>query len=97
LALSATVALIILPLIAIPVFGVVWSLGNALERPDDPFGLGVLLGLGIPCLASIAVTRWVGGVHWVVAILFGIASGGIAAFVLFVGYLVGCRATDCGS
>ena len=94
LALSAMVALIILPLLAIPAYLAGWSMG---PDPSAKDGVGVLLGLGVPALLSVVITRWGGNASWIVAILLGLASGGIAAFVLFVGYLVGCAATDCGS
>ena len=92
--LSATVALFILPLLAIPAYRAGLSLSS---DPNDKAGLGVMLGLGVPTLLSMVITRRGGGASWVVAILLGLASGVIAAFVLFVGFLVGCAATNCGS
>ena len=92
LALRLTVALIIVPLLAIPLY----LAGRSMD-PSNRDGLGVVLGLGIPALLSIVLMRWGGATNWIVAILLGIASGGIALCVLFVGLLVGCSATDCGS
>jgi hypothetical protein len=93
-ALVTALALLVVPMVAIPAFFVGWKLRFG---QSDPFGIGVLVGLATPVLASTFVMRWGVPIRWLVAIALGAASGVVAAFVLSVAYLVGCDATSCGS
>jgi hypothetical protein len=92
-ALVTALALLVVPMVAIPAFFVGWKLRFG---QSDPFGIGVLV-LATPVLASTFVMRWGVPIRWLVAIALGAASGVVAAFVLSVAYLVGCDATSCGS
>ena len=71
------------------------SVGNEIVASQGVRDALLLPALVIPALLSIFITRWGGPTSWLIAAALGIVSGGIAAFVLLVAFLVGCSATDC--
>jgi hypothetical protein len=89
------IALVLVPLTAIPLYLVGQRVANALDddSSNGVFALGVVLGVGGPALlATIVAWR---RARPAIAVALGLASGAIAVAVLLASFVVYCSAVAC--
>ena len=94
---AVVLALVVFPFFAVPVYLVGQGIADSLDddRTNGVLALGLMLAVGLPSLASIAVGRRWGGMRWVVALALGLASGCLSLGVLLVFFLAACTAANC--
>jgi hypothetical protein len=92
---ALALALIVVPLISIPAYLVGDNVGNEIVASQGVREALLLPALVAPALLSAIIAHGRGPTTWFMASALGIVSGGIAAFVLLVAFVVGCSATDC--
>ena len=88
-------ALLLLPLLALPLFLLGGRIAEGLDddRSNGVFALGILLGIGGPALVDALLAYRRRG--FALALVLGSASGLISAAVLIVSFIVYCDSRDC--
>jgi hypothetical protein len=89
-------ALVALPLLPVPIYLVGSATARTLDT--DPtngvLALGLVLGVGLPAVTSLALARSWGQLGWLPTTL-GVASGVASVGVLFVAFAAYCSTVTC--
>jgi hypothetical protein len=95
LARVAAAALLLPPLLAVPLFVLGGRIANGLDddASNGVFALDLLLGIAGPVVLAALLAYRRAGIP--IAVVLGIASGLISVAVLFVAFLVYCDTRDC--
>jgi hypothetical protein len=94
---TAALALLVIPLFSVPSYFLGQGIADALDndRSDGVLALGLVLGVAVPGVMSIAVTRARGASGWLAALAVGVGSGVVAVGVLLATFVAACTATTC--
>jgi hypothetical protein len=84
------ISLLIFPLFAVPLYLMGFDIARGVDddRTNGVLQLGLLLGPGLPALASVLLTRLKGGLRWPAALAVGVSSGVLSVVVLFLAFMV---------
>jgi hypothetical protein len=88
-------ALLILPLLSVPLFLLGGWITNDLDDDvsNGRFALDLVLGVGVPALLAAFIAYRAVGIPF--AVVLGIVSGALSVGVLLVAFVIYCDATDC--
>jgi hypothetical protein len=95
--LALVVALLVLPLAAIPLYWVTANVNYALDtdKTDGVFPFEFVIGIGLPLVLATVIALWWARLKPMRALGVGVASGVVSLVAIVAALVIWCSAVDC--